>query len=43
MAEWVRGVERVSPRTVRLANDNLLDLYRMFVTVVTLTRALVDR
>jgi len=43
MAEWVRGVERVSPRTVRLASDNLLDLYRMFVTVVTLTRALVDR
>src|SRR6266704_5511203 len=43
MAEWVRGVERVSPRAVRLANDNLLDLYRMFVTVVTLTRALVDR
>jgi D-amino peptidase len=43
MAEWVRGVERVGPRTVRLANDNLLDLYRMFVTVVTLTRALVDR
>ena len=43
MAQWVRGVERLSPRTVRLTNDNLLDLYRMFVTVVTLTRALVDR
>lgn len=43
MAQWVRGVERLGPRTVRLSNDNLLDLYRMFVTVVTLTRALVDR
>lgn len=43
MALWVRGVERVGPRTVALASENLLDLYRMFVTVVTLTRALVDR
>jgi D-amino peptidase len=43
MAAWIRGVERVGPRTVILSNDNLLDLYRMFVTVVTLTRSLVDR
>lgn len=43
MAQWVRGVERVGPRTVRLSDDNLLDLYKMFVTVITLTRALVDR
>ena len=43
MAQWVRGVERVGARTVKLVGDNLLDLYRMFVTVVTLTRALVDR
>lgn len=43
MAQWVRGVERVAPRTVTLTGENLLDLYRMFVTVVTLTRALVDR
>ena len=43
MALWVRGVERVAPRTVALTSENLLDLYRMFVTVVTLTRALVDR
>lgn len=43
MAQWVRGVERVNARTVKLTSDNLLDLYRMFVTVVTLTRALVDR
>ncbi|GAC1619371.1 MAG: M55 family metallopeptidase [Ktedonobacteraceae bacterium] len=43
MAQWVRSVERVGARTVKITNDNLLDLYRMFVTVVTLTRALVDR
>jgi D-amino peptidase len=43
MAAWILGVERVGPRTVILSNDNLLDLYRMFVTVVTLTRSLVDR
>jgi D-amino peptidase len=43
MAQWVRGVERVAPRSVKLMNENLLDLYRMFVTVITLTRALVDR
>jgi D-amino peptidase len=43
MAQWVRGVERIAPRTVKLMNENLLDLYRMFVTVITLTRTLVDR
>jgi D-amino peptidase len=43
MACWVRGVERVAPRRVALTDDSLLDLYRIFVTVVTLTRALVDR
>ncbi len=43
MACWVRGVERVAARTIKFSGDSLLDLYRMFVTVVTLTRALVDR
>jgi D-amino peptidase len=43
MALWVRGVERVGPRTLVISSENLLDLYRMFVTVVTLTRSLVDR
>lgn len=43
MALWIRGVERVAPRTVKVVGDNLLDLYRTFVTIVTLTRALVDR
>jgi D-amino peptidase len=43
MALCVRGVERVGPRTITISSEDLLDLYRMFVTVVTLTRSLVDR
>ncbi|MGB8346778.1 MAG: M55 family metallopeptidase [Ktedonobacteraceae bacterium] len=43
MACWIRDVERVSARTVQLVGENLLDLYRTFVTVVMLTRGLVDR
>ena len=43
MALWIRGVERVAPRTVKVVGANLLDLYRTFVTIVTLTRSLVDR
>ena len=43
MALWVRGVERVGSRTVTISSEDLLELYRMFVTVVTLTRSLVDR
>ena len=43
MAVWVRGEERLGPRSIRIQSENLLELYRMFVTVVTLTRSLVDR
>ena len=43
MAHWIRGVERVGPRTITISSEDLLELYRMFVTVVTLTRSLVDR
>ncbi len=43
MALWIRGVERVAARTVKVVGENMLDLYRTFVTIVTLTRALVDR
>jgi D-amino peptidase len=43
MACWIRDVERVSARTVQMVGENLLDLYRTFVTVVMLTRGLVDR
>ncbi len=43
MATWIRGVERSAPRTVTVTSEHLLDLFRTFVTIVTLTRALVDR
>lgn len=43
MACWIRDVERVNARTVQIIGENLLDLYRTFVTVVMLTRGLVDR
>ncbi len=43
MALWIRGVEHVSARTIRIVGENMLDLYRTFVTIVTLTRSLVDR
>ncbi len=43
MSLWIRGVERVSSRTVRVVGEDLLNLYRTFVTIVTLTRSLVDR
>jgi D-amino peptidase len=43
MAIRIRGVERVGPRTITISSEDLLELYRMFVTVVTLTRSLVDR
>ena len=43
MALWIRGVERTDTRTVKVVSEDMLDLYRTFVTIVTLTRALVDR
>ena len=43
MALWIRGVERIAARTVKVIGENMLDLYRTFVTIVTLTRSLVDR
>ena len=44
MAAWLRGVDVVEgqPRTVAFSGDNTLDLFRTFVTVVMLTRALVE-
>ena len=44
MSAWVRGVEVVpgAPRTVRFSGDNLLELFRTFVTLVMLTRSLVE-
>jgi D-amino peptidase len=43
MATWIRGVERASSRSVTVVSEHLLDLYRTFVTIVILTRSLVDR
>lgn len=42
MACWIRGVEPIAPRSVRIVSEDLLGLYRTFVTIVTLTRSLVD-
>ncbi|HEY8322951.1 MAG TPA: M55 family metallopeptidase [Ktedonobacterales bacterium] len=44
MSAWVRGVELApdDARTVRFGGDDLLDLFRTFVTLVMLTRALVE-
>lgn len=44
MSAWVRGVELVpgAARTVRFSGENLLDLFHTFVTLVMLTRSLVE-
>jgi D-amino peptidase len=41
-ATWLRGVERVSSTTVRFTDDEPLRLYRTFMTLVFLTRSLVE-
>ena len=42
MATWVRGVTRVDARTVTVTDDDPVRLFRTFVTVVQLTRAIVE-
>ena len=44
MAAWLHGVEVVSgqPRTIRYISDQPLELFRTFVTMVMLTRSLVE-
>jgi D-amino peptidase len=42
MASWLEGVERSAPRTVSFSGEDPLRLYQTFVTLVTLTRALVE-
>lgn len=44
MSGWVRGVELVpgATRTVRFSGSDMLDLFRTFVTLVMLTRGLVE-
>jgi D-amino peptidase len=41
-ATWLSGVERVTTTTVRFTDDDPLRLYRTFMTMVFLTRSLVE-
>lgn len=42
MATWVNGVQRAGARTVRMTDDDPIRLFRIFITVVSLTRAIVE-
>jgi D-amino peptidase len=42
MATWLRGVERTGVRTISIVDDDPLRLYRTFVTMVALTRSIVE-
>jgi D-amino peptidase len=42
MAEWIRGVDRCGPRTVRYASPDGMEAYRTFYTIVMLTRSIVE-
>jgi D-amino peptidase len=39
---WIRGVERTGPRAVRLTDDQPLRLFQSFITLIYLTRSLVE-
>jgi D-amino peptidase len=41
-ATWMRGVERLTSTTVAFTDDDPLRLYRTFITLVFLTRSLVE-
>jgi D-amino peptidase len=41
-ATWVRGVSRLDEVTVALTDDDPLRLHRAFITLVYLTRSLVE-
>jgi D-amino peptidase len=43
MATWIRGVERAGARTVKVIDDDPLRLYRTFVTIIGLTRSIVEQ
>jgi D-amino peptidase len=43
MATWINGVERTGTRTASVTSDDPLSLYRTFVTIVALTRSIVER
>jgi D-amino peptidase len=42
MATWIQGVTRVDARTVTVTDDDPIRLFRTFITVVQLTRAIVE-
>ena len=42
MATWIRGVERAGARTIAASDDDPLRLYRTFVTIIALTRSIVE-
>ena len=42
MAEWIRGVERTAPRTVRYQAPDGLEAYRTFYAIILLTRSIVE-
>jgi D-amino peptidase len=41
-ATWIRGVRRAARRTVAFTDDEPLRLFRTFITLVYLTRSLVE-
>jgi len=43
MATWIRGVDRAGTRVVIARDDDPLRLYRTFVTIIALTRSIVER
>lgn len=42
MATWVNGVARVAARTVRITDADPLAAYRTFITLIALTRSIVE-
>lgn len=42
MAEWIRGVERVGPRTIRFTSPDGMDTYRTFYALIQLTRSIAE-
>jgi D-amino peptidase len=41
-AAWVRGVERVGPRELRIQGDDLLSIYRSFASAILLTHSIAE-
>jgi D-amino peptidase len=43
MAAWLHDVQRAGARTVTVADEDPLRLFRTFVTIIALTRSIVER